>query len=138
LLSLNLIRGVSVGIYTFQTFSHTRASLSVPHFLESGLACRYPPYNEDKLAFLRLLVNGFLPSRARSKPVGTIGDPSAMRAHTKFRSVPGIILRNLTKNVSIRLIFATTVVLAAARALNWKWVVAGLMGLFSFGRDKKN
>jgi hypothetical protein len=127
---------VSIGKFSYDTFSHTRATLSVPDYLESALTTRYPPYTENKLAFARLLVGGFLPS-TRSTPVGTIGDPSAVRAPGQFRSVLGILLRKLTKSVSPRIVVAACLALVGAREFDWKWLIAGLTRLLSFGRDKQ-
>ncbi|GAA6008463.1 hexadecenal dehydrogenase [Rhodotorula paludigena] len=42
------------GRRTFDTFSHERASASVPTWMEPVLASRYPPYSPGKLKFLLL------------------------------------------------------------------------------------
>jgi aldehyde dehydrogenase (NAD+) len=50
------------GEKSFETFTHMRSTMVKDLMSESVVACRYPPYNEDKGKVLGLMVYGFPPS----------------------------------------------------------------------------
>lgn len=49
------------GEKSFETFTHQRSTMVKDLSSESVVACRYPPYNEDKGKILSVLVYGFPP-----------------------------------------------------------------------------
>ncbi|KAF9047766.1 Aldehyde/histidinol dehydrogenase [Panaeolus papilionaceus] len=59
--------GMHTGIYSFEMFTHLRASLDSPSWVDAVLKFRYPPYTESKAnAAMRLL--GSLPARPTGPP----------------------------------------------------------------------
>ncbi|KAF9051962.1 NAD-aldehyde dehydrogenase [Panaeolus papilionaceus] len=59
--------GMHTGIYSFEMFTHLRASLDSPSWVDAVLKFRYPPYTESKAnAAMRLL--GSLPARPTAPP----------------------------------------------------------------------
>ncbi|KAL0959772.1 hypothetical protein HGRIS_011462 [Hohenbuehelia grisea] len=62
--------GYHTGKYTFDMFTHLRASIDTPNWVDKILSLRYPPYTPAKLNRVRKAFFPSLPARPTGPPLG--------------------------------------------------------------------
>ncbi|KAF7322368.1 hypothetical protein HMN09_00014700 [Mycena chlorophos] len=63
--------GAHTGKWGFDMFTHFRASIDTPGWIDKLLGARYPPYTDKNLAFLKKALGRKLPTRPQGPPTGT-------------------------------------------------------------------
>ncbi|KAF7295551.1 hypothetical protein MIND_01095100 [Mycena indigotica] len=71
--------GYHTGKYGFEIFTHLRASIDTPSWIDKLLGVRYPPYTDKNLDFIKKNLSQKLPSRPRAPPSGTTASSGARK-----------------------------------------------------------
>ncbi|KAJ7074072.1 NAD-aldehyde dehydrogenase [Mycena amicta] len=71
--------GYHTGKYGFEMFTHLRASIDTPSWIDKLLGVRYPPYTDKNLSFLKKNLGQKLPARPSGPPASSASGTSGAR-----------------------------------------------------------